>query len=182
MNKPLLKSIMAPLVTVGAIAGLPTTSMASATADAAMRFSATCDTAASTPTLMLMVSGENRIEALPMLSFLPEYFSPQQAQQRCQEAAETLQGLYQNDRVQYLVSDRLDNQPVICAVERRGVGCNHYNAQVLFTLAQKTDPNVALYNMLGSEFKHSELPASRTVGRMYADIERPWEAWLQRLF
>ena len=180
MNKQLVMAIMAP-VAIGATAGLSSPSMATTT-DAAVRLSTTCDTAASTPTLMLTFAGENRLENVPMLSFLPKYFSPQQAVQNCQDAAETLQGLYQNDSVQYLVSDRIGTQPVICAVERRGVGCNHYNAQILLTLDQTTDPNLALYDMLGSEFKQSEPPASRTVGRMYADIERPWGAWLQRLF
>ncbi|MGJ5675517.1 MAG: COP23 domain-containing protein [Nostochopsis sp.] len=137
----------------------------------------TCKTDTTTPTVVARFSEEKSAKDLIILSFRPEYFSPQAAVQNCEKAAQTLQALYQTGRAKYLTNDKFNAQPVICAVERRGIGCNHYSAQVLFTLDEKVNSSQALYQMLGSDFKQSQPPDSRTVGKMYSDIKPRWWPW-----
>ena len=134
-----------------------------------------CNKNVSTPTIIATVSDRGLSEEVTMLSFLPKYFSPQAAVENCQTTADILQALYSTNKANYLTSDILNEQPVICALERRGSRCDSYSAQVLFTLKQTAEPSQALYDMLGSNFKQSQLPDSRTVSRIYTDIKpRRW--------
>ncbi|MFB2768132.1 COP23 domain-containing protein [Pelatocladus sp. BLCC-F211] len=137
----------------------------------------TCKTDTATPTVVASFSEQKNVKDLTILSFLPEYFSSQAAVQNCEKTAKTLQALYQTGRAKYLTNDKSNAQPVICAVERRGIGCNHYSAQVLFALDEKVNSSQALYQMLGSDFKQSQPPDSRTVGKMYTDIKPSWWPW-----
>ncbi len=129
-----------------------------------------CKTNASMPTVIATSSEPDSKKDVTLLSFLPQYFSSQSAIQSCQNAAKRLQALYNKDDANYLTSDKLNAQPVICAVERRGIGCNHNSAQVLFTLEPTANPTQALYEMLGQDFKQPQPPNVRTVGRIYSDI------------
>ncbi len=136
-----------------------------------------CKTDTATPTVVASFSEQKSAKDLTILSFLPEYFSSQAAVQNCEKTAQTLQALYQTGRAKYLTNDKSNSQPVVCAVERRGIGCNHYSAQVLFSLDEKVNSSQALYQMLGSDFKQSQPPDSRTVGKMYSDIKPSWWPW-----
>ena len=140
----------------------------------------TCNTTTRVPTVMATVSAQNQTKNVPLLSLLPEYFSSQDALQNCGNVAERLQTLYQTEQAEYLVGDRVSDQSVICAVERRGVGCDSHNAQVLLTLDQSANPTSALYDMLGSDFKPAQNPTTRTMGRIYTDIQPT--SWLNLLF
>ncbi len=137
----------------------------------------TCDTQANTPTVLGVVSNEYRSQNTEILSFLPKYFSPETALQQCQTTASTLQQLYGSGEMNYLASDTLDGKPTVCVVERRGVGCDRYNSQILFTLNKSVDPSQVLYDMLGEGFKQSQLPTNRTVGRIYTNIRPSWWPW-----
>ena len=129
-----------------------------------------CNQNARTPSIVLTVSDRDPSQEVKMLSFLPKYFSPQAAVENCQTTAKILQALYNTNKANYLASDTLNKQPVICAVERRGVRCDSYSAQTLFIIDEATEPSQILYDMLGSEFKRSQLPDLRTVSRIYTDI------------
>jgi len=133
-----------------------------------------CDIHTTTPMVIATVSGEGLSENVAILNFLPQYFSSQEALKNCKNTANTLQSLYDQGNVKYLTSDKLDDRPVVCAVERRGIGCDHYSAQVLFTLNQVTNPSQVLYDMLGKDFKQASPPNSRTVSRIYSDIKPSW--------
>jgi hypothetical protein len=74
----------------------------------------------------------------------------------------------------YLASDTIKGKPVVCAVERRGLSCDSYNSDVLFSLNQPISPGELLYNMLGEDFKGSKAPSSRTVSRIYTDLRPLW--------
>lgn len=137
-----------------------------------------CNENASPPAIMAIISDQGSSQAVTMLSFLPQYFSPQAAVENCQTTANRLQTLYSTNQANYLASDTLNQQPVICAVERRGSRCNSYSAQVLFPLEQMAEPSQALYDMLGSNFKQSQLPDLRTVSRIYTDIKPKRRWWL----
>ena len=172
MNKRQLAAILIPSL-MGATAGWSEPSTASTP-------NISCNTNARVPTVMATVSAQNRTKNVPLLSLLPEYFSGQDAVQNCSHVAQTLQTLYQNEQAAYLVGDRVSDQSVICAVERRGVGCDSYSAQILLTLDQSANPTSALYNMLGSDFKQAQNPTTRTMGRIYTDIQPT--SWLELLF
>jgi hypothetical protein len=133
-----------------------------------------CNTNADTPTVMATISERGTAKNVSILSFLPQYFSPQAAVQKCQETANTLQALYNTGNAKYLTAEKLNGQTVVCAVERRGTGCDRYSAKVLFTLDRAANPSQALYDMLGSDFKQSQPPNSRTVSRIYSDIKPRW--------
>ena len=137
----------------------------------------TCDTQANTPTVLGIVSNEYRSQNTEILSFPSKYFSPETALQKCQTTASTLQKLYRAGEMNYLSSDSLNGKPTVCVVERRGVGCDRYNSQILFTLNQTVDPSQVLYDMLGEGFKQSQLPTNRTVGRIYTNIRPSWWPW-----
>lgn len=139
-----------------------------------------CNTTARVPTVMATISAQNQTKNVPLLSMLPEYFSAKDAVKNCWSVAQTLQTLYQNEQAEYLVGDRVSDQSVICAVERRGVGCDSYDAQILLTLDQSANPTSALYHMLGSDFKQEQNPTTRTMGRIYTDIQPA--SWLELLF
>ncbi|MGF1479881.1 MAG: COP23 domain-containing protein [Cyanophyceae cyanobacterium] len=140
-----------------------------------------CKLSARVPTIMATLSVQEQTQSVPLLSFLPEYFSPEEAVRHCWQTAETLQSLYQNDEVQYLVSDHLNNQSAICAVERRGVGCDSYSAHVLITFDPEINPNLALYDMLGSKLKQTQPAATRTSSRLYTSINQSALASLWQL-
>lgn len=128
-----------------------------------------CNTNSSTP--KVIASSQETGKDLTILNFLPEYFSPKDAVQNCQNTAKTLQSLYNTERANYLTNDKVNSKPVICVVERRGIGCNHDSAQILFSLASTVNSSQALYKMLGSDLKQSQPPDARTVSRIYSDIK-----------
>ncbi|WP_290887177.1 COP23 domain-containing protein [Fischerella sp.] len=166
---------MAPIFAFSAVATVAQPSPVSST------INITCNTdTSSTPTAIATSSAQGSARNITIISFLPQYFSTQDAVQNCQNTAKILQELYKTGRAHYLTNDKLKAQPVVCAVQRRGVGCNHYSAQVLFALDAKVNSSQALYEMLGSDFKQSQPPDSRTVSRIYVDIKS--KPWWQKLF
>lgn len=134
----------------------------------------TCDVRAGTPEVITTFIDRDRSSHTTMLSFLPEYFSPQAAIDNCRSTAETLQRVYDGREMNYLASDTLDEKPTICVVERRGLGCDSYNSEILFTLKDAVNPTEVLYNMLGNDFKQSKLPDLRTISRIYTDLRPSW--------
>ncbi|WP_019506854.1 COP23 domain-containing protein [Pleurocapsa sp. PCC 7319] len=138
----------------------------------ASTFDVTCKANKGTPTIVASLIEKGSTQEDTILQFLPEYFSPNEAISKCQTTANKLQELYKTDNISYLSSDTIDGgQSVVCAVTRRGSKCDSYSSEILFTLAQGTDPTLALYDMLDNSIKQSNpRPDSRTVSRMYTDI------------
>lgn len=134
----------------------------------------TCDQQAAIPTVIATLSNQKTSQVTAILSFLPEYFSEQEASRECQSTAEKLNAFYNQGRMNYLASDIINEKPVVCAVERRGLGCDSYNSGILFSLNKSVSPTELLFNMLGSNFKGDQLPASRTVSRIYTDLRPQW--------
>lgn len=135
----------------------------------------TCDINNNQPQVNAAFTQDGEVKNVTILSFVNKYFSGDDAVEKCQSAASELQAIYSEGNAKYLTADKLDTQPVVCAVERRGIGCSHHNAKVLFTLNEGHNPNQVLYDMLGSDFKQSLPPDARTVSRIYSDIKpRPW--------
>lgn len=134
----------------------------------------TCEQGTSTPTVIATFSNRERSQVTPILSFLPQYFSPQEATANCHSTASKLNTFYNQNQMNYLASDTVNKQPVVCAVERRGLSCDSYNSEVLFSLAKSVSPTKLLYDMLGENFKGSQLPSSRTVSRIYTDLRPFW--------
>lgn len=134
----------------------------------------TCEQQAAIPTVIATLSNQKTSQVTPILSFLPEYFSDQEASIECQNTAEKLNTFYNQGRMNYLASDIINEKPVVCAVERRGLGCDSYNSGILFSLNKPVSPTELLFNMLGSNFKGSEIPSSRTVSRIYTDLRPQW--------
>ncbi len=159
---------IAPAMFLGTTAILAQPSQAVTTIDI------TCDTKSPTPKVLGVVSNEYRSQNTEILNFIPKYFSPEVAQQKCQAAANSLQKLYSADKMNYLSSDTTEGKPTVCVVERRGVACDSYSSQILFSLNKSIDPSQVLYDMLGEGFKQSQLPTNRTVGRIYTNIKPFW--------
>lgn len=157
----------APIVALGSVAGLAHPSQAASVQVA-------CQTNTSTPTVTVTLAQAGAPQTVSILNFLPKYFSPQEAVKNCQNAANNLQPLYASNNGSYLTTGKLSNQTVVCAVERRGMSCNHDRAQVLFSLKPSADPAQALYDMLGNEFKPVKPLDSRTVGRIYTETKPSW--------
>jgi Circadian oscillating protein COP23 len=163
----------APLFAVGVVVSLMQPSKA-----AAQTVNITCQANNSTPTVIATVTELNNVKDFTLLNFPSQYFVQQDAMENCQNTAKTLQSLYDTNSANYLTGDKVNTQPVICVVERRGIGCNHDNARVLFTLNSTANPSQVLYEMLGSNFKQAQPPNSRTVSRIYSDIRRKtWWPW-----
>lgn len=163
----------ATLTTVPAIA-LATLGSLSSPSQASNTVNVTCDLQNSIPTVIATFSNQEGMQVTPILSFLPQYFAPEEANLNCQNTAEKLHGFYTQDKMNYLASDTIGEKPVICAVARRGVNCDGYNSKILFSLTQAVSPTELLYNMLGSDFKGSQPPSSRTVSRIYTDLRPTW--------
>lgn len=134
----------------------------------------TCDSGAEVPTVKATLSNQSASHVTSILSFLPEYFEPEQAARLCQTTAAKLQVFYSQNRMNYLASDSLEGKPVVCAVERRGLNCDSYGSDILFSLERSISPTEMLYNMLGDNFKGSQVPSSRTVSRIYTDLRPLW--------
>lgn len=134
----------------------------------------TCDQQAVVPTVIATLSNQEISQVTPILSFLPQYFSESEALLECQNTAEKLNTFYQEGKMNYLASDTINQKPVVCAVQRRGLGCDSYNSGILFSLSKAVSPTELLFNMLGSNFKGSQLPSSRTVSRIYTDLRPLW--------
>lgn len=150
--------------------------------EAANTVTVVCDSTTAIPTVTATFStaepstpkSYKASQTTEILSFLPEYFAPDTALQECQKTANSLQKYYSNHKMNYLASDTIEGQPVVCAVERRGVSCDSYNSEILFALKQKVNPTQMLYDMLGGNFKDAQVPASRTVSRIYTDLRPSW--------
>ncbi|MBH8571597.1 hypothetical protein I8752_00855 [Nostocaceae cyanobacterium CENA369] len=158
-----------PILTLGAMAGLSAPSVAG-------NVQVSCQTNASMPTVIVTLVLD-KVRNYPIFNFLPKYFSAAEAVQDCQNAAKSLQMAYDTGDYKYLTTDKLNDRPVVCAIERRGVGCNHYSAQVLFTFNPTNNPSQALYEMLGSDFKQAQPPDVRTISRTYTDTKPSWWPW-----
>jgi hypothetical protein len=186
MNKPQLLSVMfskmpvlrtiltASTRSIAPAMFLSTTAIFAQPSQAVTNINIACDTEGVTPRVLGVVSNEYRSQNTEILNFLPKYFSSAAALEQCQSTANTLKRLYSIDRMNYLSSDTINGKPTICVVERRGVGCESYNSQILFSLNESIDPSQVLYDMLGKGFKQSQLPATRTVGRIYTNIKPFW--------
>ncbi|MBO3462057.1 COP23 domain-containing protein [Aetokthonos hydrillicola Thurmond2011] len=144
---------------------------------AATSVNVACKASTSTPKIIATVAKEGSKKDFTILNLLSEYVSPKNALQNCENTAKTLQSLYDSGNANYLTIDKLNAQPVVCAVERRGIGCDHTSAKVLFTLDPKANPTKALYDMLGSDFKQTQPPDTRTISRIYSDIRPRWSRW-----
>jgi hypothetical protein len=158
-----------PIFALGIVASLTQPSKA-------MTMNVACNTNASTPIVIVTIAEQATTKDVTILNFLPQYFSPQDAVQNCQKTAKTLQTLYNTDQANYLTNDKLNGESVVCAVERRGIGCNHESAQVLFTLNPTANSSQALYEMLGSNLKQEQAPDARTISRIYSQI-KPRKSW-----
>ena len=140
----------------------------------------TCNTQTSVPTVTATLSNQSSIESeqnfqsTTILSFLPQYFSSESALTNCQKTAASLQDYYNRDKMNYLASDTIDGKPVVCAVERRGIKCDGYSSEILFSLEHSVNPTTLLYDILGKDFKGSQVPSSRTVSRIYTDLRPIW--------
>ncbi|MFN6568139.1 COP23 domain-containing protein [Dendronalium sp. ChiSLP03b] len=156
-----------PILALGAIAALSAPSTAS-------NVQVTCKTNASTPMVIVTLVKDGTAKDYPILKFIPEYFSDADVVQNCQNAAKNLQVAYNTGDFKYLTTDKVNDRPVVCAIERRGIGCNHYSAQVLFSFKPTSNPSQALYEMLGSDFKQAQPPDVRTISRTYTDTKPFW--------
>ncbi|MEL6930048.1 MAG: COP23 domain-containing protein [Cyanobacteria bacterium J06600_6] len=141
---------------------------------AANLVSVSCEQQASVPTVTATLSNHSVSQMTSVLSFLPQYFDSEKAVKLCQSTAKKLHTFYGENRMNYLASDTLNGQPVVCAVERRGLSCDSYNSDILFSLERSISPTELLYNMLGDNFKGSQPPSSRTVSRIYTDLKPLW--------
>lgn len=133
-----------------------------------------CDRQGSIPTVVITFFKQDSSQTEPILSFMPQYFSSKEAEDKCRSTAEKLNTIYSQDRMKYLASDTLQQKPVVCAVERRGLKCDNYSSEILFLLNKPIDPTQLLYDMLGDNFKGSQPPSSRTVDRIYTDLRPQW--------
>lgn len=136
--------------------------------------SVSCEQQANVPTVTATLSNQSASQVTSILSFLPQYFEPEQASNLCQSSAQKLDSFYSQNRMNYLASDTIEGKPVVCAVERRGLNCDSYNSDILFALERPVSPTDLLYNMLGDNFKGSQSPSSRTVSRIYTDLRPLW--------
>ena len=170
-NNYLLQAIAIPITI--AISGFHSGSV-----NAAQEIDVVCDTNYVAPTVTATLSHSTETEKISqkteILSFLPKYFSSEEALANCQKTAESLQGYYARGEMNYLASDTINGKPVICALERRGISCDGYRSEILFTLNKPVNPSQLLYNMLGGNFKDSQIPSSRTVSRIYTDLRPTW--------
>lgn len=158
-------------VTIAALANL---TVFSPEARATNGVKVTCDRQGAVPKVIATLSNKGISQVAPILSFLPQYFSAEEANSLCHDTASKLNVFYNQERMNYLASDTVNRQPVVCAVERRGLGCDSYNSEVLFSLTEPVNPTELLYNMLGENFKGSQIPSSRTVSRIYTDLRPQW--------
>ncbi|MBW4672744.1 MAG: COP23 domain-containing protein [Desmonostoc geniculatum HA4340-LM1] len=157
----------APILALGVILAVSAPSRAN-------NVEVTCKTNASTPKVILSLAKDGTAKDYVMLNFLPKYFWLGNPVQNCQNTAKSLQTIYDTDSSKYLTADKLNDQSVVCAVERRGIGCNHYSAEVLFILKPIDNPSQALYEMLGSDFKQAKPSNLRTLSRTYTNTKPPW--------
>ncbi|BAZ49019.1 hypothetical protein NIES4103_16300 [Nostoc sp. NIES-4103] len=156
-----------PILTLGAVAALSMPSRAS-------NVQVTCKTNTSTPTVIVTLVKDGIAKDYPIFNFISQYFSATDAVQSCQNAAKSLQVAYDTGSSQYLTTDKLGDQPVVCAIARRGIGCNHYSAKVLFSFKPTDNPSQALHEILGSDFKQAQRPDVRTISRTYTDTKPFW--------
>lgn len=154
----------APLLALGALGVL-------AQPSAANPINFSCESNSSMPMVTATFLEENSSKNITILNFPPEYFQSSEALKNCENTASSLQSLSDLGNANYLTADELNGQPAVCVVVRRGTGCDHYNAQVLFTLNEGENPSQVLYKMLASDFKQSYPLTSRTLGRIYSDIQ-----------
>jgi hypothetical protein len=168
MNKwqPWVNMATVPILALGAVAVFSSPSKANSV-------QVSCRANASMPAVIVTLIQEGNAKDYPILNFLPKYFSAKDVVKNCQKSAKSLQAIYDAGSSMYLTSDKLNQQTVVCAVQRRGIGCNHHNAEVLFSFQPTANPAQALYEMLGSDFKQAQRLNMRTVGRTYAET-KPW--------
>lgn len=160
--------------TATSILSLMGLALLSQSSQAANEVSVTCETQDQVPAVIATLSNQQTSQVSQILSFLPQYFSEPDALSHCKNTAEKLNIFYSENRMNYLASDTINGKPAVCAVERRGLGCDSYNSVILFSLQKSVSPTELLYNMLGENFKGSHRPSHRTVSRIYSDLRPLW--------
>ena len=118
-------------------------------ANAARVIKVVCDTTLDSPTVTATLSNpesslseaERVDRKTEVLSFPSQYFSAKEASISCQKTAKSLQNYYTNNRMNYLASDTINGKPVVCAVERRGISCDGYRSEILFSLDKPVNPS-----------------------------------------
>ena len=166
--KPLVSVAAAPAIAACAVASVAQPSQASS-------LEVFCKTTDAIPEVVARPNQKDT--PLTILAFLPKYFAADEALQQCQSTATTLQSMMTQSSLEFMASDTVNGLPTVCSVERRGVGCDSFGSQVLFTLSESVDPSQALYDMLGSNFKQGDRPDPRTVSRIYTRIGRSRGWW-----
>lgn len=164
----LATSVSVPLITLISLGMFPQA------AQATSGVKVSCERQNAVPTVTVTLSNRGTSQVAPILSFLPEYFDADEAIANCQNTARKLHVFYNSEQMNYLASDTVEGKPAICTVERRGLGCDSYGSEILFSTAKSVSPTELLYNMLGKNFKGSEIPSSRTVSRIYTDLRPLW--------
>ena len=159
--------------TLSAVTMAASTFMTAAPATASL-VKVSCDRQTDVPTVTATLSNKSASQITSILSFLPKYFESNQAVELCKSTAQKLDTFYNQKKMNYLASDTVAGKPVVCAVERRGLSCDSYGSDILFSHNQSVSPTELLYNMLGENFKGSQSPSSRTVSRIYTDLRPLW--------
>ena len=162
------------IATAIALSNALTLGLFSKPAEATNSMDISCDRENSVPTVVITFSKHNSSQTSPILSFLPQYFPSQKVENECQNTAQKLKAIYSMGRMKYLASDTIEQKPVVCAVERRGLRCDNYSSEILFSSNKPVDPTELLYNMLGDDFKGFHQPSSRSVDRIYTDLRPQW--------
>lgn len=162
------------IILVASAINLSSVMLFSQASQASSKLEVSCNTETEIPRVIATIFQGERMQKTTLLKFYPAYFAPETAVQHCQTSANTLESAYFSGEMNYLASDTIEQKPVVCLVARRGVSCDSYSSQILFTLERSVNPNQVLYDMLGDDFKQGELPHNRTVSRIYTDITPSW--------
>jgi hypothetical protein len=116
-----------------------------------------------------------------ILTFMPDYFtSNESAQEACQQTVTKLYNLaQQGKKANFFTADKINDQPLVCAVENNISNCTSYDATQLFAFKPdlEEDPAKAL-TVMQSENPEEAMKSIRTLTTIYPDV-RPW--W-QELF
>lgn len=130
-----------------------------------------CDLTQDTPSTIVtgMVTAENP-DPIPFINWSSDYFdSEEKALSLCQNVSRELQTFYEEGQLSNLslVAGELNGEAVVCLQGEAGSMCER--DRVLFSLDTNQSPQVALYELIGPDFK-----PPRTRGDFPTRIDKPF--------
>lgn len=166
MKVQLLGRRFALAVALGATATIAVETGFIASVAAQQRNQFYCDTSKSPPATVVRSPGGKKV---PLISWTSNFFPPPLTpEQRCEKVSQRFQEFYNQNKLKYIITGKMNGQPVVCVANIEGGDC----AGLLFTLKPGRDPGRILKTLLSRNALATSNVLDQSAGeQLYVNME-----------